>query len=189
MTVSAGSRTLEVNVLSAEGLTVDRKPVTKNVFIEIRAETLNCSTTSLGVADGARGSPSWNETLMVEIPPYARSITFDVKCKTSMGTKSVGIARIALSDFLGGIVPESCLQFLSYRLRNWEGRRNGIINFSVRVKSAMAPKYEPSVPVPALADIRSSCGFQMRVPLGDQHNPRGVVTGIPIRWTNHSAHP
>ncbi|XP_054785137.1 BON1-associated protein 2-like [Prosopis cineraria] len=142
MTASAGSRTLEVKVLSAEGLTVDRKPVTKNVFVEVRAETLNCSTTSPGTAEGARGNPSWNETLMVEMPPHARSITFDVKCKTSMGAKSVGIARIALSDFLGGIVPESCQQFLSYRLRDWEGRRNGIINFSVRVKSAQTPKYE-----------------------------------------------
>lgn len=176
----AASRTLEIKVLSAEDLTIDRKPVTKNVFVEVRAETLNCATTSYGAAEGvSRGSPTWNETLMVEVPAHARSITFDVKCKTkSMGTKSLGIARIGLSEFLGGMVPEYCLQFLSYRLRDWEGRRNGIVNFSVRVKSA--------APAPAVRE-RRPCGIEVR---GDEKNPSGVVTGVPVWWTSqHMANP
>lgn len=187
MAALAGSRTLEVAVLSAEDLTVDRKPVAKNVFVEVRAESINCSTTA--PSDGAGGNPSWKETLMVEMPVHARSITFELKCKTSMGEKSVGIARIALSDFLGGIVPENCLQFLSYRLRDWDGRRNGIINFSVRVKSA-APEYKPTIPMPARETAvgeRGSCGFQMRVPLGDLKSSHGVVTGIPIGWNNYAS--
>ncbi len=109
---------------------------------------------------------------------HARCITFEVKCKTSTGVKDVGVARVAVSEFLGGVVPEHCLQFLSYRLRDWEGRRNGVLNFSVRVKS---PEY---VAAKVTTEKKvGSCGFQMRGPLGaSSSSSGGVVTGIPVSW-------
>ena len=90
---------------------------------------------------------------------HTKSITFEVFCKSSMAVKSVGVARIAVADFLSGSLPESYLQFLSYRLRDREGRRNGIINFSVRVKM---PEYSLIPPTAGMAtNEKSSCGYQM----------------------------
>ncbi|XP_061340167.1 BON1-associated protein 2-like [Gastrolobium bilobum] len=166
------SRTLEVTVLSAEDLRVNGKLPTKNVYVVVRAESITSHTTAMK-ADCGGGFHSWNEKFLVNLATHARSITFEVKCKTQMGViKDVGVARIALSDFLGGFVPDNCLQFLSYRLRDFDGLRNGIINFSVRVVAPPAPE----------KIICGSCGLKTGV--NDSSN--GVVTGIPIGWNNRT---
>ncbi|XP_020220565.1 BON1-associated protein 2 [Cajanus cajan] len=125
------SKTLELTLLSVEGLRVRGKPSDKSAFAVVHAESLTHHTTA--TAKGNNGFHEWNQKFMVEIGAYARSLTFQVKSKTGMGAmRDVGVARIALSDFLGGLVPDHCLQFLSYRLRDWDGRECGIVNFSVR---------------------------------------------------------
>ena len=173
------SKTLEVTVLTAENLTVDGKPVTKNTYVVFRTESLNCCTTGMAAEDGSHSS--WNEKFFLEMPIHARSITFEVYYKNPVGAKLVGVVRIAVSDFLGGDVPESFLQFLSYRLRDSAGRRNGVLNFSVRMKmpecSSLMPK--PAVGVPANKD--GSRGYQMRTALAEK-NSNEVVVGIPVPW-------
>ncbi|XP_061340166.1 BON1-associated protein 2-like [Gastrolobium bilobum] len=167
-------RTLEVAVLSAEDLRVNGKPATKNVYVMVRAESITSHTTAMKGDGGGGGFHSWNERFLVELAMHARSITFEVKYKTQMGViKDVGVARIALSDFLGGFVPDNCLQFLSYRLRDFDGLRNGIINLSVRVVAPTAP----------VKIIGGSCRLQT----GTNNSSNGVVTVIPIWWNNRNS--
>lgn len=153
------SRTLELTVLTLEDLRDDWKPVTKSLYVVVRAESINSYTTGTAKEGGEDGgTPTWNEKLTVDVPAHARSITLEVKCKNS--PKDVGVARIAVSDFLGGAVQDQCLQFLSYTLRDWEGRRSGVLNFSVKVKDSTPPVEESS-----------SAG-------------EGVVLGVPVCWNN-----
>ncbi|KAI4355005.1 hypothetical protein L6164_003824 [Bauhinia variegata] len=178
----ASERTLEVTVLSCENPTVDGKPVTKNVCVVLRTESINSFATGMAAAEGGK-CPSWNEKFSVNMPVHARSITFEVQCKTTMGVKSIGIARIALSDFLGGNVPEGYLQFLSYRLRDRDGRRSGIINFSVRVTS---PEYsEPPVKPSKGTVVSDHCYGGLHNMRGGEENGNQVVIGIPVCWWNY----
>lgn len=182
------SRALEVTVLSAENLRVDRNPGMNNVYVVVWAESINSFATSMASASEGSGSHfSWNDKFLVDVPKHARSITFEVKSKTAMGVaKNVGVARIAVSDLLGGgngSLPENCSQLFSYRLRDWEGRPNGVINFAIKI-----PKYSsPSVVKTAAvtAEKVSSCGFQVRASLGER-SCSGVVVGVPIWWNNYT---
>lgn len=112
---------------------MNRKPASKNVFVVVHAESITSHTTALSDSDGGNGFHSWNEKLSVALPMHVKSITFEVNCQTTTGVKNVGVVRLAVSEFIGGLVPDTFLQFLSYRLRTSNGHRNGIINFSVRV--------------------------------------------------------
>ncbi|KAK7292604.1 hypothetical protein RJT34_15457 [Clitoria ternatea] len=169
------SRTLDLTVLSAEDLRVNGKPANKNIFVAVRAESLTTHTTAMKDNGGGRsGFHSWSEKFSVELGAYARSITFEVKCKTAMGVvKDIGVARIALSDFLGGLVPDNCLQFLSYRLRDSNGLRNGIVNFSVRV----------AAPATAADNVGGGGAGCCRVQMGAENSSGVVVTGIPVWWS------
>ncbi|KAI4354992.1 hypothetical protein L6164_003811 [Bauhinia variegata] len=173
--MGGSSKTLEITVISGENLCVDQKPVTENAYVIVRTESINCCKTSMAREDG--GHPSWNEKFLLDMPMHARSITFEVQCKISSGAvRSVGVARIALSDFLGGSVPESSLQFLSYRLRNWDGRRSGVINFSARVKS---PEEDLSDQMKEEKEMMVNCKSGE---FENENNDCGVVTGIPVWW-------
>ncbi|KAK7274564.1 hypothetical protein RIF29_15660 [Crotalaria pallida] len=165
------SRTLEVTVLSADDLRINGKPATQNIFVVVRAESITSHTTTESKGDdgeGGGGFHSWNEKFMVDIGMHAKSITFEVKCKTSMGVvKDVGVARIAVSDFLGGSVQDHVLKFLSYRLRDYDGLKNGVIHFSVRV---VVPPEEAVVTAVASEKV-----------VGEQSSSSdGVVTGSPV---------
>jgi len=122
---------LEFTLLSAEGLHLRGKPANKDVFLVVRADSIASHTTA--TATETNGSLSWSEAFLVEVGPHARCVTIEVKCRTGAGERDVGVARIALSDFLGGSGPD--LQAMCYRLRDWDGRENGMVNFSVRVVS------------------------------------------------------
>ncbi|WRX09914.1 C2 domain - like 7 [Theobroma cacao] len=162
------SRTLEITILSGEDLRIDNKSVKKNAFVDVSIDPFNCKTTKM---DGEGGSnPSWNDKLVMDMPMQTHFITLAVKCKASSGEKTVGLARIPVTDFIGGYSPETCLQFLSYRLRDPKGLKNGIINVSVRVKEPL-----------------HACSSQAAAGLGipiDGRNDFGVVTGIPI-WSGY----
>ncbi|CAI8607188.1 unnamed protein product [Vicia faba] len=153
-------KTLELTVLSAQDIHVNGEPVTTNVFVVVRAESATSHTTPLSTA--VNGVHSWNEKFRVELSTYARSVSFEVKYQTASGVRDIGVARIAVSDFLGGSVPETSLQVLSYGLRDWNGLRCGVVNFSVRV---------------VLEEETES---------GEHVVADGVVTGIPCWWNRGS---
>ncbi|KAG5053715.1 hypothetical protein JHK85_006225 [Glycine max] len=136
------ARTLEITVMSGENICVDRSSGAENVYVVVRAESLNSCTTKTVNED--KGVHAWNEKLLLDIPTHARSVTFEVQCKKYKGVRPIGVARIALSDFLSNdtkIVSESVPQMYCYGLRNWEGRQNGVIHFSVKVVSLAGDKY------------------------------------------------
>ena len=181
--------TLEISVISGENICVDRSPIAENVYVVVRAESLNCCTTKMVKENG--GILAWNEKFMLDIPMHARSITFEVQCKKYKGARPIGVARIGLSDFLGGTntsVPESGLQMLSYGLRGWDGRRNGVLHFSARV-AVPPPEDWPSPeskPAKDQLTMVSSSGFEHEV-MGsqmEQENSNGVVICIPV-WLGH----
>ncbi|XWS46033.1 hypothetical protein CRYUN_Cryun14cG0030200 [Craigia yunnanensis] len=159
------SRTLEITILSAEDLRIDNKSVKKNAFVVVSIDPLNSKTTKM---DGEGGSyPSWNDKLVMDMPMQTRFVSLEVKCKGSGGDKTVGFARIPMTDFIGGYSPETCLQFLSYRLRDPKGLKNGIINVSVRVNE----------PLHACSSLAAASGLGISI---DGRKDFGVVTGIPI---------
>lgn len=175
----AMSRTVEITILSAENLQMNKKPIRGNTFVRVQSDA--SSDTSATKVDSEGGSyPSWNEKLVMDAPLHARFITVEVKCKTSStGSKSVGVARIPVSDFVGGYVPENQLHFLSYRLWDGKVRRNGVVNVSVRVKVAQQQ------PQQHLCNSNStSLSAVTGVPVAGNRST-GVVTGIPAIWLNY----
>ncbi|GMI98373.1 BON ASSOCIATION PROTEIN 1-LIKE, BON association protein 2 [Hibiscus trionum] len=166
------SRTLEITVLSAEDLRTHNKPVKKNTFAVVWTDTYNYKTTKIDAEGG--NFPSWNDELVMDMPMHTRFVTLQVKCKASGaggGDKTVGIARIPVTDFVGGFYPENRLQFLSYRLRDSKGLKNGIVNVSVRVKE----------PLQACSSQAAASGLGIPI---DGRKDSGIVTGIPV-WNGY----
>ncbi|XP_043707999.1 BON1-associated protein 2-like [Telopea speciosissima] len=126
------TRSLEVTIISAEGLRLDGRSVKKNTFVIVRTDSDNQRLTSMDKEGGSY--PSWNEKLEppLPLPNSVQLITVEVQCNTFSGVKTVGTSKIPISDFIGDYTPPQYLHFLSYRLRDRNGERNGIINFSVR---------------------------------------------------------
>ncbi|RDY11773.1 BON1-associated protein 2, partial [Mucuna pruriens] len=152
------SHTTEITLISAENLCMNGKPIKKDLYVVVhtqsRAKFFTTRTTTQG-EDGSK-NPCWNQKFSVE---GANCITFEVQRKTWLGVRSVGTARIALADFLGGFLAQNSVQFLSYRLWDENGQRNGVINFSVRVL-----KPQP-------------CSVAMAA-----NDSSRIVTGIPLFW-------
>ncbi|EXB52086.1 BON1-associated protein 2 [Morus notabilis] len=166
------SRTVEMTVLSGEDLRLARKSVKKNTFVVVRSDGSNFRTTEMdGGESGSR--PNWNEKLVLDLPAHAQAVTLEVHCKTAFGDKIVGTVSVPVADFSGGYLSESgYLHFLSYRLRDSRGEKNGIINVSVRMEVPI-PEYTCSASV--LAPEQMTVG----VPVG-KSNFGGVVTGVPV---------
>ncbi|MQM17594.1 hypothetical protein Taro_050568 [Colocasia esculenta] len=139
--------TLEVTVISAEGLTVSRRPVEKNAFVRLSTDLPHQACTRPD-ADGG-SYPRWDEKLRLPLPPVARSILVEVLCKArGSNERKVGAASVPISDFYGGVLPAGYLHCLSYRLRDSQGERNGIINLSIRVHVPRGPPPPPLLPQP-----------------------------------------
>ncbi|KAM1140592.1 hypothetical protein ACFX2I_040658 [Malus domestica] len=131
--MAANFQTLEITVISAGNLQLNRKPISKNTSVTVRTDTNSqFRTTDMDTEGGAY--PQWNEKLVLDLPTHSKSITVEVQCQTSYGVRTFATATIPASDFVGGYVPEGYLHFLSYRLRDYKGEKNGIINISVRMK-------------------------------------------------------
>ena len=187
-------RALEVTVISGENFCVDRTPVTENIYVAVRAESLKCWTTKPAKQEVKSLSTSWNEKLMVEVPLHAQSITLEVQCKTPRGVvRSIGLARIAIRD----VIPkdEKCCEVLSYRLRNWEGRKSGVINFSVKVANKEEQeirKDDKDLKMVNSGDFKPErIGFHhhhQHMKADNQNNDtdyNGYVMGIPV-WGNQA---
>ncbi|KAM1140593.1 hypothetical protein ACFX2I_040659 [Malus domestica] len=169
--MAANSRTLEIKVISAENLQLDRKPIKKNATVTVWTDGNSqfCSTDT-DIDGGAY--PRWNEKLVLNFPTHSKSITVEVQCKTSSGIRTIGTATIPESDFVGGYVPEGCMHFLSYRLRDHKGERNGIINISVRMNV-----HEMYACASSTTWSHSQMGFPAD---GNKSFGGGVVTGVPV---------
>ncbi|CAL5397901.1 unnamed protein product [Camellia sinensis] len=175
------SRSLEVTIISGENLRVDRtRPVKKNPFVVVRTDSSPISqSTNLDIDGGSY--PTWNQTLLVDMPVHARFLNVDVQCRSNFGDKIVGTVRIPASDFAGGYLPENYLHFLSYRLRDSGGERNGIVNLSVRVKVPAG-----SGRVAAASSASTSCSQSrpwMGVPAAGKVSG-GIVSGVPV-WSRY----
>lgn len=157
------SRTIEITVISGENLQIRGKPISGDLFVTVRSDLQSESASTKIDRDGG-GFPRWNEKLVLDLPMHEAFVLVEVRRRGSgRKIRTVGTARVPVSDFTAGYVPESHLQFLSYRLRDDRGERNGIVNLSVRVKMAGGI----GVPVPERKFHGGGCGSE-------------VVTGIPI---------
>ncbi|XP_042503346.1 BON1-associated protein 1-like [Macadamia integrifolia] len=174
---------LEITIISAEGLRLNGRSVRKNIFVIVRADSRNQRSTSLEKGEGR--NPSWNQKLEPPLPlpnSVQSLITLEVQCKTSSGgVRTVGTSKIPISDFMADYTPPQYLHFLSYRLRDRNGERNGIINFSVRTlgsQSAFAawPVLPPQpLGFPAAANQKFSAASGSGSGSGS-----GTALGVPV---------
>ncbi|KAL5565550.1 hypothetical protein UlMin_028714 [Ulmus minor] len=181
--MTADSRTIEITVLSAENLRLNRKLIKKNAFVVVRTDRYNFRTTEIDAEGGSY--PKWKEKLVLEIPVQARSMTVEVHCKTSFGYRVIGTAIVPVSDFVGGYLPDNYLHFLSYRLRDYKGERNGIVNISVRMKVSSPVDYRRET-YSSCSKTTSSATKQVAVgvPVGRKgFGGNGIVTGVPVWGT------
>ncbi|KAK7382126.1 hypothetical protein VNO80_00839 [Phaseolus coccineus] len=107
--------TLEITIMSGENISVDRNSVAE-MNVVVRAESLNCCTTKM--VNGDDGVHAWNEKLLLEVPSYASSLTFEVQCNKYRKLRPVGVARIALLDLLFAKNNNVLSQMFCYGLRN-----------------------------------------------------------------------
>jgi len=173
--------TLEITIMSGENISVDRNSVAE-MYVVVRAESLNCHVTKM--VNGDDGVHAWNEKLLLEVPSYARCVTFEVQCNKYKGLRPVGVARIALSDLLiaknNNVSSESVSQMFCYGLRNWEGRRNGVINFSLKEVDSLSAerKEEKETKMVNCRGIENEViGFDV-----EPNKSSDVVIGIPVNW-------
>uniref|UniRef100_A0A6M2EVG5 C2 domain-containing protein n=1 Tax=Populus davidiana TaxID=266767 RepID=A0A6M2EVG5_9ROSI len=176
------SRTIEVTVLSAENLRLDRKSVKKNTYVIARAGPLNSGSTKDDFEGGS--NPSWNEKITLDLPFQTRFISLEVKCRTSSGDRVIGTASLPISDILEDYTPENHLHFLSYRLKDSRGGRNGVINVSARVQTPVDSVCPSATKNPSGYGCSSSWQQPaLGVPVGHQQNYYGgIVTGVPV-WS------
>ncbi|XLS91071.1 hypothetical protein HN51_067079 [Arachis hypogaea] len=168
---------IELTILNAENLSVKGKPLRRNnnndaAYVVVHAQ---CSST--------KHYPSWNEKFSMEVEPATcRFISIEVRRKKWLGysSGSVAMAHVPVSELFGA-------QFLSYRLWDKKGDRNGIIDFSVRVRPSQSASSSSS------SSSSYSCSSMMtmqleaakrteQVPMRENEEP---VTGVPLFWSNH----
>ncbi|KAM5555145.1 BON1-associated protein 1 [Rosa sericea] len=176
------TRYIELTVISAENLQSNRKPLKKNSFATVRTDAAVTASKSYRTVetDSEGGRPRWNEKLVIEVPAQARNLIVEVQCQN--GARTIGAATIPLTDFIGEWVPESYMHFLSYRLRDERGVRNGIMNISVRMKvdEGATSTYARKLPSGcATTSSQTKLGY----PAVDNS---GVVTGVPVNWNSYS---
>ncbi|KAF8027003.1 hypothetical protein BT93_E0048 [Corymbia citriodora subsp. variegata] len=166
-------RRLEVTVISGEDLRIKGRPIKSNAFVTVMPDSCGQPSSVSSTKLDARGKsyPSWDEKLHVDLPAGTRHVVMEARRRSSSaGDKLIGTAWIPVSDFVGDFTPENYLRFLSYRLRDAEGLRNGIINISLRV---VASSYKGTL----------SCSSRLPPPLPqfrmpvDREKHSGTVTG------------
>ncbi|KAL5724904.1 hypothetical protein ACHQM5_008111 [Ranunculus cassubicifolius] len=164
---------VELTIISAEDLHINGRPVEKTTFVTIETECNNSQSTR------------WNEKLQLSLPQNVNHLRLYVKCKRASSVRTIGSVSIPLSDFLEDYVPPNCLHFLSYRLREHDGDRNGIVNLSIRVKEAeFIPQTFSSTKVQA--GCMNSNAYGWMPPSRNHHQATytskygGTAIGIPV---------
>lgn len=176
--MDSASCSLEITVLSAEDLRLDGKSIKKDAFVVVKFDSLSSKSTK---ADHQGGSnPSWNQKLEMDMPMHSHFITLEVQCKIGSVNRVIGTAGVPVSDFLGGYTPLNYLHFLSYRLRDVRGEKNGIVNVSVKVKGVAdyRRKYLPGYPPCSSSSLSSQPTWG--IPKEEKNCHGGVVTGVPV---------
>ncbi|KAF8113805.1 hypothetical protein N665_0045s0048 [Sinapis alba] len=186
MTYSTMKRSLEIELISAEGLKVDRKPVKRKTFciIKIDQDTRECKPDELG------GSyPVWKDKLEMDMAMNGsvRFISIEVLYITSGGAKkNVGFAKIPVTDFMGGFAPQGHLNFLSYRLRDEYGDKSGIVNVSIMVKpDGKSLKYSSPLMV-ATVDY-GACSSQAASVNGQMWRPARTSSSMALKAGYHGS--
>ncbi|CAN7021204.1 unnamed protein product [Brassica oleracea var. botrytis] len=194
MSYPRSKRSLEIELISAEGLEVNGKPVKRQTFGVVRIDQ---ETHHKCKVDEQGGSyPIWQDRIKAEmaVDGSVRFITVEVFYKTSGGAeKNVGVAKIPVTDFMGGFAPRGHLNFLSYRLRDAYGDKSGIVNVSIMVKPDFSDVKYPSPSLPSLG--YTACSSQAVRANGQMWRPMTsssmatttgyggrIVTGVPVNW-------
>ncbi|CAN8280615.1 unnamed protein product [Cochlearia groenlandica] len=162
------TKTLEMDIRSAEGLKVNRRPVKRKTFAVVSIGEKSGKTD----LDGLGGSePRWNYKLEMPMDTSCEHfIIIEVFYPTGCGhNKKIGQAKIPSTDFMGTYsTPQGHSNFLSYRLRDDFGDKCGLVNVSIMVQ------IDPNEPcMSSQAEPPSIDGYGVGV------GPR-VVTGVPV---------
>ncbi|KAF9617559.1 hypothetical protein IFM89_037371 [Coptis chinensis] len=177
----SSSRLLEIKIISAEDLRIDSRSTKKNAFVTIRTAANKLISTSMDSEGGSY--PSWHENFELPLPHNVNHISLDVKCMNGSTVRTIGSASIPCSDFLEDWVPPNCLHFLSYRLRDSDGKRNGIVNLCIRL---INPNYRP--PILASTEVQAqgykisnACKSTTRSCAQTGYsNTGGIAIGMPV---------
>ncbi|KAL9228944.1 hypothetical protein vseg_004470 [Gypsophila vaccaria] len=182
------SSSMEIEIRYVEGLTIGNKLIHKNVFVAVstigQVYTRNQVISTQLCHDGET-NPTWNEKLVTPIPIDTKSILLDIRQKTRSKEKSIAVAKVPMSDFVGAYTPQNHVHFLSYRLRDCHGEPNGIINFCVNVKGLSSGHQSGRDNKPSQIQGYSTYG-QSYVPktCSSTSNFNDVVVGVPAQWSN-----
>jgi len=203
---------LQLTIQSAETLTATgKKPIKQKTFVVISTEDVHQGYGKQRLQQRTRNSeggsnPIWDEKLETSIPMHTKYITLEVRCATTSKSqeksRSIGAARVPLSDFIGNYHNNSddYLHFLSYRLRDQFGEPNGIINFSVKVLKGLDKIQQPveAYRYNSLSEggwlghhKRENYGHVSNlswVGVNGWRNPSNVVAGVPahMAWSVHA---
>ncbi|KAG2288075.1 hypothetical protein Bca52824_047679 [Brassica carinata] len=116
------TKTLEIDIRSAEGLKINRRLIKKKKTFAV-------------ARIGEKSNPKWNFKSEMPMKGSVQFISIEVFYRTRCGReKQIGEARIPATDFMGRYSHEGHLNFLSYRLRDEYGDKCGIVNVSIVVK-------------------------------------------------------
>ncbi|XP_056693546.1 BON1-associated protein 1-like [Spinacia oleracea] len=190
----SSSCSLEITIKSAEELTIgNQKPVTKNVFVTISVENQGY-TNQLRTRPCVEGAkPTWNEKLFTDMSKNAKFILLEVRYKKRSTEKSIGIAKVPTSDFVGNHMPLNYQHCLCYRLRDRNGEPNGIISFSVNVKGELDnyqcnqtnQNYREAIEIQGFGNRENCYRPKPRLGtslLGDRRKSTATVVGVPAAW-------
>lgn len=73
------------------------------------------------------------QKLNLELPTHVHSMFVEIKVTKLFGDVMVSKAEIPVSDLINDNKQENKVNLLSFLLTNSNGKRNGVINFAVRV--------------------------------------------------------
>lgn len=174
------TKSLEIDIRSAEGLKLNRKPVMKKTFAVVKID----EKSGVSNLDESRGSnPTWNYKTEMPINGSVRFIYIEVFYRTGSGhDKKLGEAKIPTKDFMGRYSPQGHLNFLSYRLRDEFGDKCGIVNISIIVKSDSNTATTAMRDYGACSSQAAETGLwrpRSETPSIDGYGGR-IVTGVPI---------
>lgn len=147
------TRKIQITAISSEDLVDGRKPVDKNAFVAFNMAGNYWKQPMRTSLDEVGGNhPMWEDKLETEFSSEKEPtgvMYVQVYHRSSGKDKHVGTARVPVKEFTGEYAPEGFMHCLSYRLWDEQGRRNGIVNFSVRIlpnksdttKSGLVPPF------------------------------------------------